>query len=123
MYREIKMELETNPKMQEYVKSLYQVFQMVYRKSEAQANQRLKIIAICIYNYTKFLSEKHNIECVFNNAPIEGVNLSAIFEYINDNSIQLYDFSTIKMEDLDVSDSKDLERFVLTHIYYLTQGK
>lgn len=106
--------------MQQYVKSLYQVFQMVYRQAEYQKNQRLKIIAMCIYNYTKFLSEEHDI-ILQNNGQMESVNLSPIFEYINEQNIQLYDFSTIQMEDIDVSSKKDLERFVLTHIYYLTQ--
>jgi hypothetical protein len=33
----------------------------------------------------------------------------------------LYDFSKIKETDMDVSNSTDIERFVLSHIYYLTQ--
>jgi hypothetical protein len=114
--------MESNSKIKQYVIALYHVFQMVHRKAEYQKNHRLKIISMCIYNYTKFLAEENDI-VLQNIGQLEKVNLTPIFEYINERNIELYDFSTIKIEDLDVSSSKDLERFVLTHIYYLTQTR
>jgi len=39
------------------------------------------------------------------------------------NNIELYDFTSINMDDLDVTKKEDLERYVLTHVYYITQGK
>ena len=53
----------------------------------------------------------------------ESINLIPFFEYISHNNIELYDFNKIKMEDVDTSQNADLERFVLTHIYYITQNK
>jgi len=44
-----------------------------------------------------------------------------IFEYIAHNNIELYDFSKIEVSDVDTNKKEDLERFVLTHIYYITQ--
>ena len=52
----------------------------------------------------------------------ETINLIPIFEYISYNNIELYDFSKINVNDVDVSKSEDLEKFVLTHIYYITQS-
>jgi hypothetical protein len=43
------------------------------------------------------------------------------FEYITFNNIELFEFDKIKIEDIDISKSEDIERFVLSHIYYLTQ--
>jgi hypothetical protein len=59
----------------------------------------------------------------FTNAEIElnQINLEPIFEYINHNKIELYDFSKIDVNDVDTSNASDLERFALTHVYYLTQ--
>jgi UV DNA damage repair endonuclease len=53
----------------------------------------------------------------------ELVNLIPVFEYISHNNIELYDFSTIDMNDVDITKESDIERFVLTHIYYITQVK
>jgi len=53
----------------------------------------------------------------------DSINLIPIFEYISYNNIELYDFTKINVEDVDVSKKEDLEKFVLTHIYYITQSK
>lgn len=108
-------------KAEEYVKALYSVFQMVYKKAEYQRDQRLKIISLCIFNYTKFFAKEHNIVLPSNTSVSDQIHLRVIFEYINENAIQLYDFAKISLEDVNVNDNKDLERFVLSHIYYLTQ--
>jgi hypothetical protein len=51
----------------------------------------------------------------------ESINLIPIFEYISHQNIELYDFSKIQIEDVDTTKTSDLERFILTHIYYITQ--
>ena len=51
----------------------------------------------------------------------EFINLIPVFEYISYNNIELYDFTKIDVADLDVTKNSDLERFVLTHVYYITQ--
>ena len=53
----------------------------------------------------------------------ELINLIPIFEYISVNNIELYDFSKIDVNDVDITNNADLERFILTHIYYITQSK
>ena len=34
-----------------------------------------------------------------------------------------YDFTKIEVTDVDTTKNSDLERFVLTHVYYITQSK
>jgi hypothetical protein len=51
----------------------------------------------------------------------DAINLIPVFEYISYNNIELYDFTKIDVSDLDVTKNSDLERFVLTHVYYITQ--
>jgi hypothetical protein len=51
----------------------------------------------------------------------DAINLIPVFEYISYNNIELYDFTKIDVTDLDVTKNSDLERFVLTHVYYITQ--
>jgi hypothetical protein len=51
----------------------------------------------------------------------DSINLIPVFEYISYNNIELYDFTKIDVTDLDVTKNSDLERFVLTHVYYITQ--
>ena len=67
---------------------------------------------------------KWNIETTYFdlNHP-ETINLIPIFEYISYNNIELYDFKKIDINDVDVTKDSDLERFVLTHVYYITQSK
>jgi hypothetical protein len=49
------------------------------------------------------------------------IHLVTFFEYIAHNNIELYDLNKMDESDMDISKSDDIERFVLSHIYYLTQ--
>lgn len=107
-------------KMDDFIHSIFNVFQMVNRKASQQQDQKMKIISLVIYNYARHLSKTYDVDLKSIEEP-ERINLMPIFEYIEANNIQLYDFSKIQMNDVDISKEADLERFVLTHIYYLTQ--
>ena len=107
-------------KMKEYIESVFTVFTMVNKKGEQQTSKKLKLIALLIYNYVLKLSKDYSIDLKNVKEP-EVINLIPIFEYIAYNNIELYDFNKIDMADVDTSKNGDLERFVLTHIYYITQ--
>ena len=49
-------------KMDEYITSIYNVFQMVNKKAELQKDKRLKMIALIIYNYSRFMGKMYNID-------------------------------------------------------------
>jgi hypothetical protein len=109
-------------KMEDYVFSIFNVFQLVNRKAEQQQDKRMKMVALVIFNYVRFMSKEYNVD-LKNLVEPESINLIPVFEYVSANNIELYDFKTINMNDLDVTKKEDLERFVLTHVYYITQGK
>jgi hypothetical protein len=109
-------------KMEDYVGSIFNVFQLVNRKAEQQQDKRMKVVALVIFNYVRFMAKEYNVD-LKNIAEPESINLIPVFEYVAANNIELYDFATIHMTDLDVTKKEDLERFVLTHVYYITQGK
>lgn len=109
-------------KMEDYIVSMFNVFQLVNRKSEQQHDKRMKMIALVIFNYVRYMAKEYNVE-LKNVVETESINLIPVFEYVAANNIELYDFNTIHMNDLDVTKKDDLERYVLTHVYYITQGK
>jgi len=107
-------------KMSDYVASLFSVFKMVNKKGLDQKDKRLQMIAITIYNYTRYMATEYKVDLSILSDP-EMINLIPIFEYISYNNIEFYDFTKINMDDLDVRKKEHLERFVLSHIYYITQ--
>jgi hypothetical protein len=108
-------------KMEEYVYSIFNVFQMVNRKAEQQKDNKLMMISLVILNYVKYMAQNVKLDLSRIEEEPKSINLIPIFEYISVNNIELYDFSNINMNDVDVTKSEDLERYVLTHVYYITQ--
>ena len=117
-------------KMPDFIESMFNVFNLVNKKAQEQNDKRLKMIALTIYNYTRKMANDNDINLLDINlldinlldiSSKESINLIPIFEYISYNNIILYDFSKIDINDVDVTKNADLERFVLTHIYYITQ--
>jgi hypothetical protein len=45
--------------------------------------------------------------------------MKPVYEYIHDNDIKLLDLNNVLPEDIDITKSQDIERFVLSHIYYI----
>lgn len=113
--------LKIYDKMTDYIASIYSVFQLINNKAEAQSDKRMKMIALVVFNYVRKLAKDHNVN-LRELAEPETINLIPVFEYITYNNIELYDFAKIGVEDVDTTKNEDLERFVLTHIYYITQS-
>ncbi len=107
-------------KMKDYVESLFNVFHMINENESVKKDRRFQIIALVIFNYVRKMAKDNdvNLKDVQIKKPI---NLMPIFEYISHNNIELYDFNNISLQDVDVTKNKDLERYVLTHVYYITQ--
>ena len=107
-------------KMHEYLNSIYGVSLVASENADRQKNKKLKIISGLICNYAKKMAKINNIVLLINhNKPV--IDMTCVFEYINFNSIELLDFSTVDENDIDVNKESDLERFILSHVYYLTQ--
>lgn len=116
------MEEKKYDKMEEYISAVYNVFYNVKEKSTLQNDHKLKMISLAIFNYVRYMAKNNNVDLTTIQVN-DSISLMTIFEYIAFNNIELYDFSNIKMQDVDVTKKEDLERYVLTHIYYITQTK
>lgn len=107
-------------KMNDYIESVFTVFKTVNKKAEQKQDRKMKFIALMIYNYVLKTSKDNGVDLKTIN-DTDTINLIPFFEYVSYNNIEFFDFNKIKMEDIDVTKAADLERFVLTHIYYITQ--
>jgi len=117
-------------KMNEYIDTIFQVYIIVVKMTRDSKNkpatEKLKCISLVIYNYLIKLAKDtefdlSKLKSAAPNSAEMDINLVPFFEYIAHQNIELYDFSKIKESDMDVSNNADIERFVLSHIYYLTQ--
>ena len=108
-------------KMNDYIETLFTVFKMVNKKAEQKKEKKMKFVALMIYNYLLKTAKDNGVDLkTINDSEI--INLIPFFEFVSYNNIEFFDFNQIKMEDIDVTKASDLERFVLTHIYYITQS-
>ena len=114
--------LKIYDRMPDYIASIYNVFQLINSKAERQSDKRMKMVALMVFNYVRKLAKDYDIN-LHDLVEPAAINLIPIFEYISHNNVALYDFSKINVSDVDTSKNEDLERFVLTHIYYITQAK
>lgn len=109
-------------KIYEFIEIIFNVFKMLSKRSHEQNNKKLQMISLVIYNYVSKMSKDNNID--LNKLPdlnaLE-INLIPFFEYISCNNIELLNFENINPWDIDVSKNEDIERFVLSHVYYITQ--
>ena len=102
-----------------YIESIYNIFQMV-NKLPQQANKKTKYIALVIFKYIFNIAKAENVDLNQVKEP-EFINLMPFFEYVTENNIEFYDFNNINESDIDVTKPEDIERFTLSHIYYITQ--
>ena len=110
--------------MYEYVETLFDVFKMVNKMVVDKKDSKYKFIAAIIYNYIVKIAKSNNIDMssfVLGNACKSQINLMPFFEYVTHNNIEFYDFKNIELGDVDTSKNEDIERFVLSHVYYITQ--
>ena len=110
-------------KMNEFIEVLIHVFKKIKNMS-LEKNSKFKYIAMMIYNYTLKLAKDNNIDLTklnITNDDRQTINLIPFFEYVSYNNIEFYDFEKIDTYNVDVNKKEDIERFILSHIYYITQ--
>ena len=107
-------------KMEDFIETIYNVFSSVNTKADLKRDKRLKYIAVLILGYVTKLAKEHAVNLKEIEDP-DSINLIPFFEYVSFNDIKLLEFDNIKYEDIDVSKSEDIERFILSHVYYITQ--
>ena len=107
-------------KMDKYIETVFAVFLKVNKNADEKRNEKMKYIAIIMYNYALRLAKKYNVDLA-NVKKDDEINLIPFFEYISYNNIEFLDFNNIQVEDIDTSKNDDIERYIVSHIYYLTQ--
>ena len=107
-------------KMEDFIETIYNVFKSVNVKADLKRDKRLKYIAVLILGYVTKLAKDHDVNLKEIEEPVL-INLIPFFEYITFKDIKLLEFDKITVEDIDVSKSEDIERFILSHVYYITQ--
>jgi hypothetical protein len=109
-------------KMEEFVKTICAVFIRLNKQAKDNKDNKMGYISMMIYNYILHITKQNRIDINKLDACVPSdINMIYFFEYLTYNEIELLDFSKINMNDIDVHNNKDIERFVLTHIYYITQ--
>ena len=110
-------------KIHEFAVALHSVFKMINKRAYDTSNNKMGQISLLIYNYYLYIVNANKLDhkAIEETDDKTDINLIPIFEYIAHNNIELFDFANINLADVDASKKEDTERFVLTHIYYLTQ--
>jgi UV DNA damage repair endonuclease len=107
-------------KMNDYICSIFNIFKNIHKNAEATKNVKMNMISLTIYNYVSKMAKDNNFS--LKDVPENNcINLVPFLEYVSLHKIEFYDFDKIKLEDVDITKSADLERFVLSHIYYITK--
>ena len=106
--------------MNDYITTIFHVFNSINGKADLNRDKRLKCITFLILGYVTNLAKEYNVD-LLKIQETESITMVPFFEYIAANEINLLEFDKIKVEDIDTNNRKDVERFILSHIYYLTQ--
>lgn len=107
-------------KMEDFIETIYKVFNSVNVKADLKRDKRLKYIAVLILGYVTKLAKDYSVSLKEIEEP-DSINLIPFFEYVNFKEIKLLEFDKVQVEDIDVTKSEDIERFILSHVYYITQ--
>ena len=105
-------------KSKEYIESIYNFMEVLYKKSLKLNDNKLIYICKMIFNYLITCCDESKILIKELNKS-DDFNMKPVYEYINDNKIEIIDLNNISFSDIDISLPSHIERFVLSHIYYI----
>ena len=108
-------------KSPEYVHCIFKISKKIFEKAKRTNDKRLQGISVAIINYAKKIINETNIKHNEISESIENIDMKPFFEYVSVNEIQFLDFKNLQITDLDLSKDSDIEKFILSHIYYITQ--
>ena len=107
-------------KTRDYIESIFNICNMLHCKAKANNDRKLFFITKLISNYLLMCTVEVNMELTLKDLNKTGtINTKPILEYIANNNIQLFDLKNMQMNDMNISEPKDIERYVLSHIYYI----
>ena len=104
----------------DFVETIYNVSNMINKSAIESQNKRFMIISSIILCYFNKIAKETNCDLSTLNR-CDHINLVPFFEYVSKNNIEFYDFKNVSLEDFDQNNENDFEKYVLSHIYYITQ--
>ena len=108
----------TFEKSKEYIESIYNFMNVLYIKADNLKDNKLMQICKLIFNYLITCCSESKL-LLMDLTKHEQFDMKPVYDYIEDNSIQILDLNNISIEDVNVTKPLDIERFVLSHIYYI----
>jgi hypothetical protein len=111
----------TYNKIEEFIKTLYDVFNVTNEKSRVTKDIKWTAIAQLIYNYMYKKAYENFIDVRSLSHTTTYINMVPFFEYINYCNIELYDLDNLEENDVDMNKEEDKEKYILSYIYYITR--
>ena len=108
-------------KSKDYVESIYNFLDVLHKKSVKLDDKKLLQICKLIFNYLITCCNECKI-LIRDLDKKDDFVMKSVYDYINDNNIKLLDLNNISFEDVNVTNPQDIERFVLSHIYYIYEN-
>lgn len=107
-------------KSRDYIESVFNVCNILFSKAKNNNDRKLFFITKLISNYLLSITVEKDVSLSLSELNKTGeINKKPIIEYIVKNEIKLYDLKNMQMTDMNVADLNDVERYVLSHIYYI----
>jgi hypothetical protein len=102
----------------EYIESIYNFMEVLYKKAVNLNDKKLIQICQMIFNYLITCCDECKV-LLKNLNKNENFDMKPVYDYIDKNEIQILDLNNILPQDIDIKNPQDIERFVLSHIYYI----
>jgi hypothetical protein len=102
----------------DYIETIFNFMDVLYKKAVKLNDNKLIQICKMIFNYLITCCSESKI-LIRDLKKNENFVMKPVYDYIQENNIQLLDLDNISLEDVNVSNPLDIEKFVLSHIYYI----
>jgi len=102
----------------DYIESIFNFMDVLYKKAVKLNDNKLIQICKMIFNYLITCCSESKI-LIRDLKKNENFVMKPVYDYIQENNIQILDLDNISLEDVNVSNPLDIEKFVLSHIYYI----
>jgi hypothetical protein len=95
--------------------------EVLYKKAVKLSDNKLIQISKLIFNYV--LTCCVEIKVLLKDlTKDENFSMKPVYDYITNNDIKIIDLKSIQVEEIDIRNPQDIERFVLSHIYYIYEN-
>jgi len=108
-------------KSKEYIESILNFMEVLYKKAVKLSDNKLIQISKLIFNYVVTCCRESKI-LIKDLTKNEDFDMKPVYEYITNNNISIMDLNNIQFQEIDINNPLDVERFVLSHIYYIYEN-